>query len=259
MDALPLSVSRSRSRAQPPHIIGPRTEWGADEGDAVPTHSVRQGIRAGIVHHTAGSNEYAPQDFGGHHPVDLRVPHPHAGVVRHRLQRAGRQVRPGLRGPRRRHGQACRGFAAPAASTATPGVSRCCGNFDEVAADADSVADHRPAARAGVWASTTSIRRARSYCASAGELVLQVPARCHADAADHLHPPRRRHHRLPGQRRVRRRWTGSGISRPRFNDPPGPARAGRTRCAAVPIFMRWESMGGLNSLLGAPTSPEAVR
>ncbi|SHQ36315.1 Uncharacterised protein [Mycobacteroides abscessus subsp. abscessus] len=43
--------------------------------------------------------------FRGDHPGDLRVSHQNAQVVRHRLQRPGRQVRTDLRGPFRRHHQ----------------------------------------------------------------------------------------------------------------------------------------------------------
>jgi uncharacterized protein with LGFP repeats len=42
----------------------------------------------------------------------------------------------------------------------------------------------------------------------------------------------------------------------RFNRPPGPADLADTLRGGA-IFMRWESMGGPNSALGAPRSPEA--
>jgi uncharacterized protein with LGFP repeats len=47
---------------QPPNIIS-RAQWGADESQrcaAPPKYD--SGIRAGIVHHTAGSNDYTPED-----------------------------------------------------------------------------------------------------------------------------------------------------------------------------------------------------
>jgi uncharacterized protein with LGFP repeats len=47
---------------QPPNIIT-RAQWGADESLRCPAPiKYDNGIRAGIVHHTAGSNEYTPDD-----------------------------------------------------------------------------------------------------------------------------------------------------------------------------------------------------
>jgi uncharacterized protein with LGFP repeats len=46
---------------QPPHIIT-RAQWGADESMKCPNTVYDDGVRAGIVHHTAGSNDYGPQD-----------------------------------------------------------------------------------------------------------------------------------------------------------------------------------------------------
>ncbi len=43
----------------------------------------------------------------------------------------------------------------------------------------------------------------------------------------------------------------------RFNDPPGPEDLAESLRGGA-IFARWESMGGMNSMLGAPTSPEAL-
>ena len=60
---------------------------------------------------------------------------------------------------------------------------------------------------------------------SAGGSLHQLPARRHADAADHLHPPRRRQHRLPRQRRLRRDGRNPGYRRT-FQRSAGPADAG---------------------------------
>ncbi|MGV0743192.1 N-acetylmuramoyl-L-alanine amidase [Mycolicibacterium sp. XJ870] len=48
----------------PPNIIN-RSQWGADESMRCGNPRYDRGIRAGIVHHTAGSNDYAPQDSAG--------------------------------------------------------------------------------------------------------------------------------------------------------------------------------------------------
>ncbi|MCW2651298.1 MAG: cold-shock protein [Mycobacterium sp.] len=46
---------------QPPNIIS-RAQWGADESMRCGNPLYDNGIRAGIVHHTAGSNDYSPED-----------------------------------------------------------------------------------------------------------------------------------------------------------------------------------------------------
>lgn len=46
---------------QAPHIIT-RAQWGANESMKCGNPIYDTGIRAGVVHHTAGSNDYAPQD-----------------------------------------------------------------------------------------------------------------------------------------------------------------------------------------------------
>ena len=63
VDALPLP-SAVTAPGQPPNIIG-RAQWGADERMRCGKTVYDNGIRAGIVHHTAGSNEYSPQDSAG--------------------------------------------------------------------------------------------------------------------------------------------------------------------------------------------------
>lgn len=59
--ALPAAVT---APGQPPTIIG-RAQWGADESMRCGNTVYDKGIRAGIVHHTAGSNDYAPEDSAG--------------------------------------------------------------------------------------------------------------------------------------------------------------------------------------------------
>jgi uncharacterized protein with LGFP repeats len=49
---------------QPPAIIG-RAQWGADESMRCGNTVYDNGIRAAIVHHTAGSNDYTPEDSAG--------------------------------------------------------------------------------------------------------------------------------------------------------------------------------------------------
>lgn len=49
---------------QPPNVIS-RAQWGADESMKCGPPQYDRGVRAGVVHHTAGSNDYAPQDSAG--------------------------------------------------------------------------------------------------------------------------------------------------------------------------------------------------
>ena len=60
MDNLPLP-SAVAAPGQPPNIIS-RAQWGADESMRCPNTVYDNGVRAGVVHHTAGSNDYEPQD-----------------------------------------------------------------------------------------------------------------------------------------------------------------------------------------------------
>lgn len=46
---------------QPPNIIS-RTQWGADEAPRCGNRMNGGRLRAGVVHHTAGSNDYTPED-----------------------------------------------------------------------------------------------------------------------------------------------------------------------------------------------------
>jgi uncharacterized protein with LGFP repeats len=48
----------------PPAIIG-RSQWGADESQVCGKPVYDSAVRAGIVHHTAGSNDYSPEDSAG--------------------------------------------------------------------------------------------------------------------------------------------------------------------------------------------------
>ena len=49
---------------QPPVIIS-RAQWGADESLKCPRTLYDNGVRAAVVHHTAGSNDYGPGDSAG--------------------------------------------------------------------------------------------------------------------------------------------------------------------------------------------------
>lgn len=54
----------SLAPGQPPVIIG-RAQWGADESQTCGRTVYDNGLRAAVVHHTAGSNDYGPGDSAG--------------------------------------------------------------------------------------------------------------------------------------------------------------------------------------------------
>ncbi len=49
---------------QAPNIVS-RAQWGADDSSRCGPIRYTNGVRAGVVHHTAGSNDYAPEDSAG--------------------------------------------------------------------------------------------------------------------------------------------------------------------------------------------------
>ena len=160
------------------------------------------GIRAAVVHHTAGSNDYAPQDSAGivrsiyeYHTRTLGW----CDIAYNALVDKYGQVFEGRAG----------GMDKPVEGSHTGGFNReHLGRGDDRrlrrgAADADPVAHHRHGCWAGGWAWTASIRRGTVVLPSAGGSFTKFPRGATADAADDLHPPRRRQHRLPGQRGVR--------------------------------------------------------
>ena len=63
MDIGPLPVAAT-APGTPPRIIS-RAEWGADESMHCESPRYTAGIKAGVVHHTAESNDYAPEDSAG--------------------------------------------------------------------------------------------------------------------------------------------------------------------------------------------------
>ena len=225
VDTLPLP-SAVTVPGQPPNIIG-RAQWGADEAMRCGNTVYDNGIRAAIVHHTAGSNDYAPQDSAGivrsiyeYHTRTLGW----CDIAYNALVDKYGQVFEGRAGGMDKpvEGVAHRRLQPQHLGRGDDGRLR------RRAADADPAADHRPAA--GLAARHRPRRSAgHGRIAFGGWLVHQVPGRCDADAADDLHPPRRRQHRLPGQRGVR----GDGPAPRHRGAVQRPARArGSGRVAA---------------------------
>ena len=143
MDNLPLPSAARRARPAAQHHH-PRP-MGCRRLDAVPEHRVRRRCARRRRAPHRGQQRLRAAGFGGDRPIDLRLSHPHAGLVRHRLQRVGRQVRSGFRGPGRRHDQTGRGRPHRRLQQEHLG----CGDARQLrrrAADTDPIAHRRTAA-----------------------------------------------------------------------------------------------------------------
>ena len=156
----PAAQRASPPPGQPPNIIS-RAQWGADEamrcGEPALRH--RDPRRRRAPHRR--QQRLLTAGLGGHRQVDLRVPHPHAGLVRHRLQRAGGQVRPGVRGPRRRHDRPVEGAHTGGFNTEHLGRGDA-RQLRRRAAHADPVAHHGKASRLAAGPRPASTRAAPS-------------------------------------------------------------------------------------------------
>ena len=80
-----------------------RAQWGADESIRGSAPKYNATIKAGFVHHTAGTNGYSAADVPEDPARHLRLPRQGQRLVGHRLQLPRRPVRPALGGPVRRH------------------------------------------------------------------------------------------------------------------------------------------------------------
>ena len=208
---------------QPPRIIS-RAQWGADEwmrcGE--PRYDTR--IQAGVVHHTAGSNDYAPGDSAGivrsiyeYHTRTLGW----CDIAYNALVDKYGQVFEGRAG----------GMDRPVEGAATGGFNHdtwgvaMLGNFEVVPPTPIQL---RTTARLLGWVLGQAgvDPRGTVVLPSEGGSFTKFPFGVIPDPADDLHPPRRRHHRVPGQRGVR----GDGPDprhRRTIQRTAGPRAAGR--------------------------------
>ncbi len=237
----------------PPNIID-RAHWGADETMRCGNPQYDKGIRAGIVHHTAGSNEYAPQDSAGiirsiyeYHTRTLGW----CDIAYNALVDKYGQVFEGRAG----------GITRPVEGAHTGGFNRdtwgvaMLGNFDAVPPTPIQL---RTTARLLGWRLGLDHidPRGTVVLASAGSSFSKFPI----GAAPAL--PTIFTHRdvgvteCPGNAAYALMNEIRDIAA-RFNDPPGPIDLVEAMRGGA-ILARWESMGGPNSPLGMPTSPEAT-
>ena len=172
-----------------------RARSGGRRVDAVRRPGVRQAIHAAVVHHTAGSNDYAPEGFRVDRAVDLRLPHPHLGwcdiaynalVDKYgQVFEGGRAESPRMSGISHRRVQPRRG-----------GVSMI-GDFEDVPPTDIQVKTVRPPA--GLADEPRPRQPGRHRATHLGRRAVHRGPRRQIDhAADDLRPPRCRQHRVPG-------------------------------------------------------------
>ena len=183
----------------PPRIIT-RAQWGADESMRCGPPRYDDGVRAVIVHHTAGSNDYAPQDSAGlvqaayaYHTLTLGW----CDIAYNALVDKYGQVFEGRAG----------GMDRPVEGGHTGGFNRntwavaMIGNFDVVPPTPIQL---RTTGRLIGW--RLSMDRVDPWgtvvLTSAGGPFTRFPRGATPTLPADLHPPRHRQHRLPGQRRL---------------------------------------------------------
>ncbi len=250
VDTLPLP-SAVTPPGSPPNIID-RAHWGADEGIRCPNPQYDNGIRAGIVHHTAGSNDYAPEDSAGiirsiyeYHTRTLGW----CDIAYNALVDKYGQVFEGRAG----------GITKPVEGAHTGGFNRdtwgvaMLGNFVTVPPTPIQL---RNTARLLGWRMGLDHvdPRGTVVLASSGGSFSKFPFGAtttlptiftHRDVGITECPGNAAYAVMDQIRDIAAR----------FNDPPGPVDLAESLRGGA-IFARWESLGGANSLLGAPRSPE---
>ncbi len=251
VNALPLP-SAVTVPGRPPNIIS-RAQWGADEAMRCGNPVYDNGIRAAVVHHTAGSNDYAPQDSAG---IVRSIYEYHArtlgwcDIAYNALVDKYGQVFEGRAG----------GMDRPVEGSHTGGFNRntwgvaMMGNFDVVPPTPIQLTT---TARLIGWRLGLDHvdPRGTVVLPSAGGSFTKFPLGAtptlptiftHRDVGDTDCPGNAAYAAMGELRDIAAR----------FNEPPGPQDlADEMRGGA--ILARWDSMGGMTSALGAPTSPEA--
>jgi uncharacterized protein with LGFP repeats len=238
---------------QPPNIIG-RAQWGADELVRCGNRPFDEPIRAAVVHHTAASNDYQPQDSAAivqsiyaYHTQILGW----CDIAYNALVDKYGQVFEGRAGA----------LTGPVQGDHTGGFNRetwgvaMIGNFDDVAPTPIQL--HTVGRLLGWRLGLDHVDpKGTVTLASAGGPDTNYPV----DATATL--PTIFSHRdvgatdCPGN-------VAYGLldeirdTAARFNRPPTPEDLAMSLQGGA-IYDRWRSMGGINSVLGVPTSPEAT-
>lgn len=238
---------------QPPNIIS-RSQWGADESIRCSRTLYGRGIRAAVVHHTAEGNDYEPQDSAAivrsiyaYHTRTLGW----CDIAYNALVDRYGQVFEGRAGgiDRAVEGSHTGGF-----NHGTWGVAMI-GNFDEAPPTPIQL---RTVGRLLGWRMGLDHVDPRSTVtlASAGGPYTYFPAGApatlpaifsHRDVGATDCPGNIAYPLLGDIREIAAR----------FNDPPRTEDLVASLQGGA-IYARWQRMGGMNSVLGAPTSPESA-
>ncbi|MCV7234878.1 N-acetylmuramoyl-L-alanine amidase [Mycobacterium branderi] len=238
---------------QPPNIIS-RSQWGADESIRCGNTLYDNAVRAAVVHHTAESNDYEPQDSAAivrsiyaYHTQTLGW----CDIAYNALVDKYGQVFEGRAGGISR---AVEGSHTGGFNRDTWGVAMI-GNFDD---EPPTPIQLRTVGRLLGW--RLGIDHVDPHgtvtLTSAGGPNTHFPAGAtptlpnifsHRDVGATLCPGNVAYARMDEIRDIAAR----------FNDPPGPQDLAAALQGGA-IYERWQAMGGMKSPLGVPTSPEAT-
>ncbi|BBZ72539.1 LGFP repeat-containing protein [Mycobacterium paraseoulense] len=234
---------------QAPAIIS-RAEWGADESLRCGSPQYDNGIRAAVVHHTAGSNDYSPLESAGivkaiytYHSKTLGW----CDIAYNALVDKYGQVFEGSAGGLTK---AVEAFHTGGFNRNTWGVAMI-GNFDDVPPTPIQL---RTLGRLLGWRlgldgvdpkGTVALESAGSHYTTfpAGAVATLPTIFTHRDVGNTDCPGNAAYALMDEVRDVASH----------FNDPPEELIKALQGGA---IYEHWQAMGGMNSVLGAPTSPE---
>ncbi len=234
---------------QPPSIIS-RAEWGADESLRCGSPQYDNGIRAAVVHHTAGSNDYSPLESAAivkaiytYHSKTLGW----CDIAYNALVDKYGQVFEGSSGGLTK---AVEGFHTGGFNRNTWGVAMI-GNFDDVPPTPIQL---RTVGRLLGWRlgldgvdpkGTVALESAGShYTTYPAGAIANLPAIfTHRDVGNTDCPGNAAYALMDEIRDIASH----------FNDPPEELIKALEGGA---IYEHWQAIGGMNSVLGAPTSPE---
>jgi uncharacterized protein with LGFP repeats len=234
---------------QAPNIIS-RAEWGADESLRCGSPQYDNGIRAAVIHHTAGSNDYSPLESAGivkaiytYHSKTLGW----CDIAYNALIDKYGQVFEGAAGGLTK---AVEGFHTGGFNRNTWGVAMI-GNFDDVP---PTPVQLRTIGRLLGWRlgldgvdpkGTVALESAGSHYTTfpAGAIANLPTIFTHRDVGNTDCPGNAAYALMDEIRDIALH----------FNDPPEELIKALQGGA---IYEHWQAIGGMNSVLGAPTSPE---
>ncbi|WP_197506158.1 LGFP repeat-containing protein [Mycobacterium sp. ACS4054] len=234
---------------QAPAIIS-RAQWGADESLRCGSPQYDNGIRAAVVHHTAGSNDYSPLESAGivkaiytYHSKTLGW----CDIAYNALVDKYGQVFEGSAGGLTK---AVEAFHTGGFNRNTWGVAMI-GNFDDVPPTPIQL---RTLGRLLGWRlglddvdpkGTVALESADSHYTTfpAGSVATLPTIFTHRDVGNTDCPGNAAYALMDEVRDIASH----------FNDPPEELIKALQGGA---IYDHWQAMGGMNSVLGAPTSPE---